>query len=196
LSRVDVARGRPWRRRSGNTELGKDTSSGVFVFGDFDYAHASRALRTHADVDGEHSPEEAGPRMSRRFGRWSEISLFIRFEEWQLDIFLDWLLENDLGAHFGIRGEDTVISVHVKSRRRDESRETCDEIQGLEQDDFCAVFPGLLEPVAQTAVAVLFESIERERWASDISANSLESLSIATIDGEAGVDIHALELGI
>jgi hypothetical protein len=43
---------------------------------------------------------------------------------------------------------------------------------------------------------MLFESLERERWASDIATDSLESLSITTIDGDASVDIHALELGI
>jgi hypothetical protein len=36
------------------------------------------------------------------------------------------------------------------------------------------------ESVPQTPVTVLFESFERERWASDVSTNTLESLSVAT----------------
>ena len=83
--------------------------------------------------------------MSRRLGRRSEISFFARHEEWQLSAFLDWLLGNDLGADFGIGGEDAVISVHVKSRRRDERGQACDEVQGLEQDGFGAVFPRFLK---------------------------------------------------
>ncbi len=134
--------------------------------------------------------------MSRRFGRWSEISFFIRFEEWQLDIFLDWLLGNDLGADFGIRGENSVISQQMKSRWRNERGEACDEVHGFEQDGFRAVFPRRLEAVAEASITVLFEPLEREWWASDVSAHAFESLSIATIDGDASVDIHALELGI
>jgi hypothetical protein len=68
--------------------------------------------------------------------------------------------------------------------------------EGLEQDGFGAVFPGLLEAVAEASVAVLFDPIERERWASDVATNSLESLSVATINGEPSVDVHAIELSI
>ena len=100
-----------------------------------------------------------------------------------------WLtvLLSHLSADFGFGGEDAVISVHVKSWRRDERSETSDEVQGLEQDGFSAVFPRLLEAVAQTAITVFFDSFERERWASDISIHALESLSVATIDGDSSV---------
>ncbi len=131
--------------------------------------------------------------MSRGLGRWSEISRFIRPEEWQLSPFLDGLLGNDLGADFGVGGEDAVIPQHVKSRRRDERGETSDEVQGLEQDGFGAVFPPLLEAVSQTTIAMLFEALERERGTSDVTANALESISIATIDGDSSVDIYAVE---
>ena len=55
-------------------------------------------------------------------------------------------------------------------------------------------FQGFFEAVAQTAVAVFFESFERERWASDISTHALESRSVATIDGDPGPRSHRSEL--
>jgi hypothetical protein len=51
-----------------------------------------------------------------------------RREEWKLTSRFDRLLGDDLGADFGIGGKDTVISVHVKSRRRDERSQACDEV--------------------------------------------------------------------
>jgi hypothetical protein len=89
-----------------------------------------------------------------------------------------------------------VISVHVKSRRRHERGETCNEVQRLEQDGFGAVFPRFLEPVARTSIVMLFESIECEWWTSNVSTNALESRSITTIDDGASVNVHAFELSI
>ncbi len=115
--------------------------------------------------------------MSRGLGRRSEIARIIRSEERQLSALLDGLLGDDLGADFGIGGKDTVITQHVKARRRDESRKACDEVQGLEQNGFGAVLPWLLEAVAEASIAVLFESVECQWWASDVAANTLEPFS-------------------
>ena len=104
---IDTAQGCSRRRRSGtDSEFGKNTSGGVFVFGDFDDSHATHALRTLANIDLEHALEKPRPRVSRRLGRRSEISFFARFEEWQLSGFLDGLFGNDFSADFGIGGED------------------------------------------------------------------------------------------
>jgi hypothetical protein len=86
---------------------------------------------------------------------------------------------HDLGAGLRVRREHAVIAQHVKPRRRDQSDESRDQIERVEQDGIRSVSPGALEPVAKPAVTVLLESFLRERRAGDVAAQPLESLAIA-----------------
>ena len=91
--------------------------------------------------------------------------------------------------------EDTAISQHVEPRRRDESAEAREKIQRVENDRARPVFPGGLEAVANSAVLTNVESVLGERRPGHVTAEALESLAVAAVDRDLGVDVDAADFG-
>ena len=116
-------------------------------------------------------------------------------EERELRRRLGLAAEDDFGTRGRVRGEDAVITEHVKPRRRDEGAEPRDEVEGVEQDGVGAVFPRGLEGEADAPVAVKLEAVLVERRTGDVAAEPLEALAVAAVDDDLGVDIDPAHLG-
>ena len=102
---------------------------------------------------------------------------------------------NDFGPDLGMGSEDAAISQHVEPRRRDEGAEACEKIEGVEEDGARAVFPGSLEAVPNAPVVQKVESVLGEGRPCDVAAEALESLPVAAVDDDLGVDVDGADLG-
>ena len=172
----------------------------ALVGGEGDELHASLTPGAGEDVGGEHPAEEPWPGMPRRrgSGRWLERRVGADLEERELFwlfFFRERRSRNDLGPDLGMRSENAVIAKHVKPRRRDEGAEACEKIEGVENDRARPVFPGGLEAVANSAVLTNVESVLCERRPGHVTAEALESLAVAAVDRDLGVDVDAADFG-
>ena len=69
------------------------------------------------------------------------------------------------------------------------------ENRGVENDRARPVFPGGLEAVANSAVLTNVESVLCERRPGHVTAEALESLAVAAVDRDLGVDVDAADFG-
>ena len=172
----------------------------ALVDGDRDEFHAALAPRAGEDVGGKHPAEQPRPGMpgGRGSGRRLERGGDAYFEEGKLFglfFYVGRRCRNDLGADLGMGSEDTVIPERVNARRRYESTEACEKIEGIENDRACPVFPGSFEAVANAPVLANVEAVLGERRPCDVAAEALESLSVPTVDRDLGVDVDAADFG-
>lgn len=89
-----------------------------------------------------------------------------------------------------------MIPEHVEARQRHEGGEAREQVERVEHDGVRAVSPRSLERVAQAAVVMSIESLERERRSQEIAAQALELGAVAAVDGTLGVDVDAADLGV
>ena len=67
--------------------------------------------------------------------------------------------------------------------------------RGVENDRACPIFPGGLESVANPPVLSKVEAVLCERRPGHVTAEALESFSVATVDRDLGVDVDAADFG-
>jgi hypothetical protein len=76
-------------------------------------------------------------------------------------------------------------------RRRDQRRQSLEQISPLHDDMRRPVSPGCLEPIGLPTVRQRFESAERKRRPGDLATEPLESLSIPGRDRDVVMEGHA-----
>jgi len=161
-------------------------------------------VRAHRHVDREHPRQQPRPWVSGRSiaRRYWLARRLARTRSLEAEPQLHGLARrargpprHDLGASRRVRREHAVVAQHVEPRRRDQCHEPRHEIERLEHDGVRAVPPRPLEAIAQPPIPVLLEALLRERRASDVPAQPLDSLAIAPVDRRARMHVHAADVG-
>jgi hypothetical protein len=84
----------------------------------------------------------------------------------------------------------------VEAGSWDHGDDASDEVERVEHDGAGAVFPGLLEAVAQPSIAESVESLLSNRRPAEVAAESLEQSPVVASDRELGVDIETPAHGV
>jgi hypothetical protein len=81
----------------------------------------------------------------------------------------------------------------VESRRGYERGQTVDQLERLESDVAGAVAPAVAQLVQELAVVQPAQPLGRDGWASDVTAQPLESVAVVGRHGDAGVQAEAVD---
>jgi len=102
---------------------------------------------------------------------------------------------DDSIAEAGAGCQHSVIANLVGSGRRDEGRQSLQQLVALHQDVRRSIAPAGLEAQGELSVGSGFEAVVGQWRASDVAAEPFESATVSRGDGDIGVETHATVLG-
>jgi hypothetical protein len=90
-------------------------------------------------------------------------------------------------------GEQAVVSQLVRAGGRQERHQARDEIVRIEDDVAAPVAEGALHPIPHPSVGVAGQAVERDGRTAGVAQESLETLAVVLVDGDAGMKGEAVE---
>ena len=143
-----------------------------------DDLHGTSAMDALFDIDTKHALETAGPGHGAAFFWFCSSSGAcdaLTAPCWR-----------DQGAQRAVRCEDSVVTRKVDARPWNQSRESGNKVQRLQQHMGGAIAPGRLERVAYESLAGQRQARAGQGRAGDVAAQALDLVSIIGPGGDAG----------
>jgi len=169
-----------------------------------EHAHGAAAAQANGDVDAEDAGKQAHPGeamggrieqllLERRLGDGGQLELSLEDKQRQLlGLGTQGLRGGDDASAQGVPGgEDAVVPNRVGTRRRNQGTQSGQEALGGHLGIGGAISAGLLEVDADLSVCGALDGIERKRGTEQIAADAFESVSVAAIQRDCGMQLHA-----
>jgi hypothetical protein len=195
----ELAEWASWRRSGWRTRTepqAREQPASRFGAGrGLDPAHRTSAAGARIKVCSEHMPEQPRPSFSRsRLGMVDvelELELITRSRRRRGGTRISPRVWHDFFSQPRVARDDAKIPEQMPAWRGHRGTKPHHQVLGLEHHGVRAVLPRVLEPELEPSVGQASEPVLRDRWAGDVTTETLELSPVAPVDRLLGVDVDA-----